>query len=119
MRGHIGEILIGLGDPAAALDELQRSIRALERLPGARDARLDVGAAIANVQFWLGEAHMLLVSPRVPASERNVDHCREARSWFERCLPAFERLRDGAAAGVDAAGRIARIRQEVSRCESP
>ena len=116
VRGHIGQILARSGHPAEAIDALRSSIASVEKTPGAHDPRLDAGETIANDQYWIAKAHLLLASSARLSPRERREHCRDARSWFERCLPAFELLRKGEGADSgSAAARVEDIHRNIAR----
>jgi eukaryotic-like serine/threonine-protein kinase len=116
VRGQIGEILTRQGDPSNALTELRLSLSLLENMPEARNAQSLAGFIFVSDQLWLGKAHSLIASSaKTPASQK-VLHCDEAEAWFQKCLPAFQLIRDRGSARYDGAGRVSEIEKEITRC---
>jgi hypothetical protein len=50
--------------------------------------------------------------------QQQMEYCREAGLWFEKCLPAFEFLRDHALASYNGSDRVTEIRREMNRCRA-
>ncbi len=117
-RSQIGRILAGMKDFSGALDELRLSLNLLEKLPGATNPQSMMGYAMALDQFWMGKADVGLASSTKLAAQRRSGYCREAESWFHKCLPAFEQLRDHATPQFGGAARVAEIEQQEAICRA-
>ena len=115
---QIGILLTETGEPAKAIAELEESARVLEKAGAGMSPASYYGYRLIADQFWLGKAHAALASSaRLSAAER-AEHCRQARSWFQRCLPQFESLRDKGP-DYDADATVAEIHRQMPRCSSP
>ena len=118
VRGDIGEILLGKGNPSDAVEVLRVSLAAAERMSDAKNPQSRVGYIVAYDQFLLGKANVMMASAAKGATQRKIEYCREAGSWFQKCLPAFEFLRDHAPAGYNGADRVTEIRGGMTRCQA-
>jgi non-specific serine/threonine protein kinase/serine/threonine-protein kinase len=112
----LGEILTRTGDSRHAVELLEVSLSSLQNSTDASNPQTIAGALILADQFWLGKAHVLAsLSPKI-SPQRKVDHCREAVSWFRRCLPALEALRSKGGSDNTAAAQIQEIQHERMQC---
>jgi serine/threonine protein kinase/tetratricopeptide (TPR) repeat protein len=118
VRNNIGEILVDSGDPSNALEPLRLALAGMERMSDAKNPQSRAGFMVASNQFLLGKANFIIASSAKTATQQKIEHCREAGSWFQKCLPAFEFLRDHAPAGYNGAGRVAEIRRDMTRCQA-
>jgi hypothetical protein len=64
----------------------------------------------------LGKANTVMALSAKSGTQQKMEYCREAGSWFQKCLPAFEYLRDHAPAAYNGADRVTDIRREMARC---
>ncbi len=117
VQGQIGEILMLQGNSSSALTELHSSISLLENMPEAKNAQSMAGYIFASDQFWLGKAHALVASSAAISARQKIEHCREAETWFEKCLPAFKLLRDHSLPSYGGAGRVSEIEKEIAHCD--
>ncbi|HYL11911.1 MAG TPA: serine/threonine-protein kinase [Terriglobales bacterium] len=117
VRGQIGQILTQSGEPSQAVEQLRLSLSTLEKLPDAKNPQSLVGFAVITDELWLGKAHVLLASSETTSSQMSAEHCREAESWFGKCLPAFQSVRDHAPSRYEGAERVSEIKVETARCE--
>jgi hypothetical protein len=117
VQGQIGEILTLQGNPSSALTELHSSIGLLENMPEAKNGQALAGYIFASDQFWLGKAHARMASSREISARQKIEHCREAESWFQRCLPAFKLIRDHSSPSYGGAGRVSEIEKEIAHCD--
>jgi serine/threonine protein kinase/tetratricopeptide (TPR) repeat protein len=116
VRGDIGEILLNTGNPKDAIEPLRLSAVAAQGMSDAKSPQSQVGFILAYDQFLLGKANAMLSTSAT--TQQRVEYCREAGSWFHKCLPAFEFLRDHAPAGYNGAERVTEIRREMTRCQA-
>jgi len=117
VRADIGEILLDKSDPRAAMEVLRLSLAATERMSDAKNPQSRVGFIVVSNQFLLGKANVLMASSAKGAIQQRIEYCREADSWFQKCLPAFEFLRDHAPPGYNGAERVTEIRRGMTRCQ--
>ena len=96
VRAQIGQVLIDLGQLSTGMDQLRSSLSTLESIPDASNQRSLVGFTILTDQLWLGKAQVMLASSKSASRQQAAEHCREADSWFNKCLPGFEAIRDHA-----------------------
>ncbi len=115
VRGHTGEILLHQGRPKDAIEPLRLSLAATERLSDAKSPQSRVGYIVVSDQFFLGRAYSMMATSAGNASQR-VEYCREAGSWFQKCLPAYQFLRDHAQESYNGADRVTEIERETNRC---
>jgi serine/threonine protein kinase len=118
VRGQMGEILTRRGELSNAVMELQLSLKLLENMSGAGDPRSWAGFILASDQFWLGKAHSLFASSAKAPLGKKVEHCKEAQSWFQKCLPAFKLFRDHPKPGNGDDGRVKEIEKEIAGCSA-
>lgn len=112
----LGEVLTRTGDAKQAIEMLQLSLSSLENAHGVDDPEAKAGFLAMADQFWLGKAHVLAsLSPKI-STQRKANHCREAVSWFRKCLPALEILRSKAGSDNTAAAQIQEIQRERMQC---
>jgi serine/threonine protein kinase len=116
VRGNIGKILLDQGNPKDAIEPLRSSLAATERMSDAKNPQSRVGYIVVSNQFLLGKANVMLASSA--NTHQQTEYCREAGSWFQKCLPAFEFLRDHAMASYNGADRVTEIRREMNRCQA-
>jgi len=97
--------------------QLRSSLSTLELLPDANNPRTLAGFTILTDQLWMGKAHVLLASSKSASrSPADVD-CREAETWFSKCLPGFETIRDHAPPQYGGAARVDEVNAEKARCQ--
>ena len=114
--GHIGQILTRMNKFPAALEQLRSSYDVLIKLPGTENPQSMVGYEVASDQFWMGRAAVGLAASNRISAEQRSGFCQQAESWFQKCLPAWEQLRDHASPRYDGAERVAEIQQERTKC---
>jgi eukaryotic-like serine/threonine-protein kinase len=114
VRSNIGDILLGAGKPADALEPLRLSAAAAQTMADAKNPKSRIGFILISDQFLLGKANVMLASS---AKTEKAAYCREASAWFQKCLPGFEFLRDHAPSGYKGADRVTEIHHQMSRCE--
>jgi len=119
VRGDIGETLLKMGNLSNAIEQVSQSLASAEQMPGAKDFNLPVGFIVASDQYRLGEAHALLAFSSGASARHRIDQCHQAERWFQKCLPAFESLRNHPSPRFDAAGGMAEIQREMARCALP
>jgi tetratricopeptide (TPR) repeat protein len=118
VRSEIGEILVDTGKPRDAIEPLRFSVNAAQSMSDAKNPQSRIGYILVSGQFLLGKANVMLASSSQTATQQKIEHCREASSWFQKCLPAFEFLRDHAPADYNGADRVTTIRHEMTACEA-
>jgi len=118
VRGQVGEILTRRGELSNAVIELRLSLKLLENVSGAGDPRSWAGFILASDQFWLGKAHSLIASSAQTPVGKKVEHCKEAQSWFQKCLPAFKLFRDHPKPGNGDDGRVKEIEKDIAGCRA-
>ncbi len=116
VRGQIGQVLMKMGDPSSSIEQLRLSLSTLEKLPDAKNPQSLVGYTVVEDELWLGKAEVLLASRRTSKAE-SLQHCREAETWFGKCLPAFQAIRDHAPPQYGGAARVEEITRESVRCK--
>jgi tetratricopeptide (TPR) repeat protein len=116
VRGNIGEILLDKGDASDAIEPLRLAVAATERMSDAKNPQSRVGFIVVSNQFLLGKANTVMALSAKSGTQQKMEYCREAGSWFQKCLPAFEYLRDHAPAAYNGADRVTDIRREMARC---
>jgi non-specific serine/threonine protein kinase/serine/threonine-protein kinase len=118
VQERIGVLLTELGNAQTGIAELEDSVAALEKGRDAKTPESYYGFRLLVAQLWLGNAHVALSSSANATAKQKNEHCREAKSWFQRCLPGFEALRDKGA-DYDAASALDEIHRQMSRCDAP
>jgi non-specific serine/threonine protein kinase/serine/threonine-protein kinase len=116
VRGQIGEILTQQGDLPNALTELSSSLDSLESVPDAKIPQTVAGLAYVWDQYRLGEIHARMASSAKTLADK-AQHCKEAESWFHKCLPGFKILRDHASPQNAGASPVDDIEKQIARCE--
>jgi eukaryotic-like serine/threonine-protein kinase len=114
---HMGQTLFGQGKHALALEQLGLSLGSLGKLPDANNTHSHLGVVVLTDELWLGKTHVRLASARNTSQVQAAQHCREAESWFRKCLPGFEEIRDHAPKWYGGAERVAEIKSEMDRCQ--
>jgi tetratricopeptide (TPR) repeat protein len=115
---EIGRILTEMGNLVQAIEQFRTSMATLEKLPDAKNAQTLVGFTILDDELWLGKAQVRLASiPHTP-TQRIVAQCREAETWFGKCIPGFETLRDHAPVQYGGAATLDEINRERTRCKA-
>jgi non-specific serine/threonine protein kinase/serine/threonine-protein kinase len=117
VRENMGEILVNLNQPASAIEQFRLSLAALEKLVDARNVHTLVGFTVISDELGMGKAQVRLASSGKRSSQEVAQHCREARSWFSKCLPGFEEIRDHAPPQYGGAARVSEIESEMNKCE--
>jgi len=117
-RTQIGKSLARMNDFSGAIEQLRLSLSLLEKLPGTTNPHSMVGYTVASDQFWMGKADVGLAQSAKLAKQQRLSYCREAESWFQKCQPAFEQLRDHATPLFEGATRVAEIEQMRATCRS-
>jgi serine/threonine protein kinase/tetratricopeptide (TPR) repeat protein len=113
--GNIGSQLTVIGNENAAEHSLQQAIGLLLSLPAANSSVV-IRFTVAKDQYRLGKA-LASRAAKTPNSALSRERWREARTWFEKSLPAFIDLRDRKiAAGPDAA-MPDEVLKEVFNCD--
>jgi hypothetical protein len=118
VRANIGEILLHQGHPKDAIEPLRSSLAAIERMSDAKNPQSRVGYIVVSDQFFLGKVYSMMATSAGNATQQRVEFCREAGSWFQKCLPAYEFLRDHAQESYNGADRVREIAHETSRCQT-
>jgi len=118
VRSEIGEVLVDTGKPRDAIEPLRFSVNAAQSMSDAKNPQSRIGYILVSGQFLLGKANVMLASSSQTATQQKIEHCREASSWFQKCLPAFEFLRDHAPADYNGADRVTTIQHEMTVCEA-
>ena len=118
VRSEIGEVLVNTGKPGDAIESLRLSINAAQSMSNATNPQSRIGYILVSGQFFLGKANIMLASSSQTASQQKIEHCREASSWFQKCLPAFAFLRDHAPSDYNGADRVTTIQHEMTVCEA-
>jgi tetratricopeptide (TPR) repeat protein len=116
VREDLGEILMSRGRTAPAIEQFQRSLAVLDKLPDAKNVHTLNGWTAISDQLGLGKAHLQMASTGKLASLEAAQHYREARAWFNKCLPGFEEIRDHAPPQYGGAERVAEIKSAMARC---
>lgn len=116
VRQHMGQVLLDQGKPALGLEQLQLSLGAFEKLPDANNAHSLLGSAVLSDELWMGKAHVQLASSTNMSTVQAAKHCREAETWFNKCLPGYQEIRDHAPKWYGGAERVAEITSEMERC---
>ncbi len=117
VRGKIGKLLIDLGNSSLGIGQLRLSLAALEKLPDTKNPQSLVGFAVIMDEFWLGKALVQQALTTKAPNQQSTELCREAESWFNKSLPAFQLLRDHAPPEYGGAERVNEIKAETSRCD--
>jgi serine/threonine protein kinase/tetratricopeptide (TPR) repeat protein len=117
VRSEIGEVLVNTGKPRDAIEPLRFSVNAAQPMPDAKNPQSRIGYILVSGQFLLGKANVMLASSSQTATQQKIEYCREASSWFQKCLPAFEFLRDHAPPDYNGADRVTTIQHEMTVCE--
>jgi len=117
VRSEIGEVLVDTGKPRDAIEPLRFSVNAAQSMSDAKNPQSRIGYILVSGQFLLGKANVMLASSQT-ATQQKIEHCREASSWFQKCLPAFEFLRDHATADYNGADRVTTIQHEMTVCDA-
>jgi eukaryotic-like serine/threonine-protein kinase len=117
VRAQIGQVLIDLGQLSTGMDQLRSSLSTLESIPDASNQRSLVGFTILTDQLWLGKVQVMLASSKSASRQQAAEHCREADSWFSKCLPGFEAIRDHASPQYEGAALVNEVNQETARCK--
>jgi len=115
--GHIGQILTRMNKFPAALEQLRRSYDVMDKLPGTENPQSMVGYEVASDQFWMGKANVGLAATPAMSAEQKATFCQQAESWFQKCLPEWEQLRDHASPRFDGAARVEEIQRQRTKCE--
>jgi len=118
VRGDIGDVLIDKGDLKGAIETLRLSLARAETMSDAKNPQSRIGFIVASNQFLLGKANFMMASVKEESLQQRIDHCREANSWFQKCLPAFEILRDHAPSEYGGATHVDEINKDRLRCQS-
>jgi non-specific serine/threonine protein kinase/serine/threonine-protein kinase len=118
VRSEVGEVLVDTGKPRDAIEPLRFSVNAAQSMSNAKNPQSRIGYILVSGQFLLGKANVMLASSSQTAAQQKIESCREARSWFQKCLPAFEFLRDHASADYNGAERVTTIQHEMNVCEA-
>jgi non-specific serine/threonine protein kinase/serine/threonine-protein kinase len=118
VRSEIGEVLVNTGKPGDAIESLRLSINAAQSMSNATNPQSRIGYILVSGQFFLGKANIMLASSSQTPSQQKIEHCREASSWFQKCLPAFAFLRDHAPSDYNGADRVTTIQHEMTVCEA-
>ena len=118
VRSEIGEVLVNTGKPGDAIESLHLSINAAQSMSNATNPQSRIGYILVSGQFFLGKANIMLATSSQTPSQQKVEHCREASSWFQKCLPAFAFLRDHAPSDYNGADRVTTIQHEMTVCEA-
>jgi len=118
VRSEIGEVLVNTGKPRDAIEPLRFSVNAAQSMSNAKNPQSRIGYILVSGQFLLGKANVMLASSSQTATQQKIEHCREASSWFQKCLPAFEFLRDHAPADYNGAERVTTIQHEMTVCDA-
>jgi tetratricopeptide (TPR) repeat protein len=118
VRSEIGEVLVNTGKPGDAIESLRLSINAAQSMSNATNPQSRIGYILVSGQFFLGKANIMLASSSQTPSQQKIEHCREASSWFQKCLPAFAFLRDHAPSDYNGADRVTTIQHEITVCEA-
>jgi len=107
--GLAANSLIEQGKTAEAIGKLQETMALIRGLPAGAEQE----AAIAVNEFRMGKAHMHQALKRGPDARREFT---EARSWYERSLPALERSRDKRALDPRDTTLVDQTREALKRC---
>jgi len=118
VRSEIGEVLVNTGKPGDAIESLHLSINAAQSMSNATNPQSRIGYILVSGQFFLGKANIMLATSSQTPSQQKIEHCREASSWFQKCLPAFAFLRDHAPSDYNGADRVTTIQHEMTVCEA-
>ncbi len=113
--GNIGSQLTIIGNEDAAEHSLQRAIGLLLSLPAANSSMV-VRFTIAKDQYRLGKA-LASRAAKTPTSTLSRERWREAKTWFEKSLPAFVDLRDRKIATGPEAAMPDEVAKEISNCD--
>ncbi len=117
-RTQIGKALARMKDFSGAIEQFRLSLNLLEKLPDTTNPHSMVGFTLASDQFWMGKSDVGLAVSGKLATQQKLSYCRQAESWFHKCLPAFEQLRDHAAPLFEGAERVAEIKEQMAVCQS-
>jgi tetratricopeptide (TPR) repeat protein len=117
VRADMGQVLTNLGKPTLGIEQFRLSLAALEKFPESRSPQSIGGFAVITDELWLGKAYVLMASSGKAATQQTAELCRQADSWFSKCLSAFQALRDHAPPQYGGANRVHEIKTETLRCE--
>ncbi len=117
VSAQMARVLIHMGQLSKGMAQLRSSLATLERLPEAGNPRSLVGFTILTDQLWMGKIHVLLAAAKSASRQQAAANCRDADSWFSKCLPGFEVIRDHAPPQYEGAARVDEINHERARCQ--
>ncbi len=117
VSAQMARVLIHMGQLSKGMAQLRSSLATLERLPEAGNPRSLVGFTILTDQLWMGKIHVLLAAAKSASRQQAAANCRDADSWFSKCLPGFEVIRDHAPPQYEGAARVDEINHARARCQ--
>lgn len=117
VRQHMGDVLVALGKPALAIEQFRLSLSILETIPDAHNAHSLLGSIALSDELSLGKAHVQMASSANVSRQQTLEHCREAESWLNKCLPGYVEMRDHAPPWYGGAARVREIQSELAKCQ--
>ena len=113
--GNLGSLLTATGDFDQAKRVLQEALSLLLHLPAANSSVV-IKFTVAKDQYRMGKAFASQAEKTSDSGTRR-ERWREARSWFEKSLPAFIDLRDRKIATGPEAAMPDEVVKEIANCD--
>jgi serine/threonine protein kinase len=109
---------LNVGEPEKALEVLRKALAVREALVAETPTNVDYRFRLADVCSVLGEAYEALAKQANTPTHKRLEHWQEARSWFQRSLDLFIKMRDENVLSKQRLEYIAGINEGLARCDA-
>lgn len=117
IHNHMAVLFEIQHDEPAAIADWTQSFDTLEKLSESKNPNTLPGSVLLDDEFRIGNAHILeAFAPKASAAAR-AGHCSEAKSWFERVLPAIQQALNANPKDSEASFRLQQIENDQARCK--
>lgn len=117
-HNNLGDVLLAMGPMTEALASYRQGLNTARALARNDPDNVDLRRDLA-VSYWkLSDVHLALGSDRAARRSDRLRHLREARSWFEHALGAFEELRKADLLSTADADVPTRLLRGMEECEA-
>jgi tetratricopeptide (TPR) repeat protein len=114
----LGMLLAKRGDSARALEAGQRSLAIAEQLLAANPSNPELSVIVATACSGLGSTHAALAVDTRHNAAMRLTEWREARTWFQKSMDIWTRLKAGGKFTSIAYGSPEKVQREIARCDA-
>lgn len=114
---RMGDLLFQLNDRTGAIENYQRALAYLEAASVEGRLGVKVRRATASDYERIGRVYSSIALNIKAAPIARVEACREAKSWYQRSLVIWQKLRDEGLLNAEDASKIQEVSNEIAACD--